>query len=503
MLSTHRSIYKRSRISQVGLQLWLDATADQNFVTDNENRCTLALDRSQYARHFTQTNPDFAPVYLPNTLNSLPSLKFNGIDQFMSFSDETLSWLNNKSFTIFYVATKTPKTNTSMVIGGSSTGIRSNLAAGYISPTTYRFIMGQDDINAVVPTVAPGDPELLVLTYDVETNRREVRRNGLGVALGASDGSLFNMQDQSLGKYLTTYGEFDLGEIIIYDRVLQAYERTIVERDLASKWTITDALFVVNPDPTPEVLPSVLTKVVSMEMIEGLPPTDEQGTPGTPGNEITYDVTNSGTGAYVVDEQSNPTLSFIRGRRYLINVNATGHPFWIQTVAGAYSEENVYNTGVTNNGTQQGTIIVDVPLDAPQLYYACQFHEPMQGSISVVDPEVGDPGYVAAVPPSEDYAPASPGTEDTYFYRIDNQLNPALSLTRGITYIFNIDAEGYPLRFQTITGEYDPLFEYSNGVTNPGDDVGAITWNVSEETPSTLYYVAETKPEMSGVITIV
>lgn len=503
MLSTHRSIYKRSRISQLGLQLWLDATADQNFIVDEQDRCSQALDRSQYSRHFTQNVADFAPLYLPNTVNSLPSLRFNGIDQFMNFSDNTLSWLNNKSFTIFYVATKTAKTNTSMVIGGTSTGLRSNLAMGYISPTTYRFIFGQDDINAVVPTVAPGDPELLVLTYDAQTNRREVRRNGIGVALGASDGSLFNMQDQSLGRYLATYGQFDLGELIIYDRVLQAYERTIVERDLASKWTITDALVAVNPEPTPEVLPSVLTKVVSLQLVEGTEPTEEQGTPGTPGNEITYDVTNAGAGAYVVNGQSNPTLSLIRGRRYLINVNATGHPFWIQTVAGAYSEANVYNTGVTNNGTQSGTIIFDVPLDAPQLYYVCQFHSAMAGSFSVVDPEIGDPGYVAEVPPSEDYAPASPGTADAYFYRIDNQLNPALSLIRGITYIFNIDAPGYPLRFQTISGPYDPEFEYSEGITNAGDDVGAITWNISEETPNTLYYVAETKPEMSGVIAII
>jgi hypothetical protein len=78
-------------------------------------------------------------------------------------------------------------------------------------------------------------------------------------------------------------------------------------------------------------------------------------------------------------------LSFIRGHRYVINVNATGHPFWIQTVSGAYSAGNVYNTGVTNNGTQSGTIIVEVAFDAPQLYYACQYHSSMQGSITVSD----------------------------------------------------------------------------------------------------------------------
>lgn len=98
---------------------------------------------------------------------------------------------------------------------------------------------------------------------------------------------------------------------------------------------------------------------------------------------ITLSVTNSGLSSYTINGASNPTLSFIRGHRYVINVNATGHPFWIQTVSGAYSAGNVYNTGVTNNGTASGTIIFEVPFDAPQLYYVCQNHPVMAGSITV------------------------------------------------------------------------------------------------------------------------
>ena len=69
----------------------------------------------------------------------------------------------------------------------------------------------------------------------------------------------------------------------------------------------------------------------------------------------------------------------------MINVNASGHPFWIQTVSGAYSAENVYSTGVTNGGTDNGTIIFEVPFNAPQLYYVCQYHSSMAGSITVSD----------------------------------------------------------------------------------------------------------------------
>jgi hypothetical protein len=99
---------------------------------------------------------------------------------------------------------------------------------------------------------------------------------------------------------------------------------------------------------------------------------------------VTYNVTNAGSGNYEIDGAVNPTLSFIRGNTYVINVDAVGHPFWIQTVSGGYSSANVYSTGVTNNGTDSGTITISVPFDAPQLYYACEFHSSMQGSITVL-----------------------------------------------------------------------------------------------------------------------
>jgi len=126
-------------------------------------------------------------------------------------------------------------------------------------------------------------------------------------------------------------------------------------------------------------------------------PTGATGAMGATGASggITYTVTNSGSDAYLVNGVSNGTLNLIRGNRYIIDVNASGHPFWIQTVSGAYSSGNIYNTGVTNNGAQVGTIIFEVPLDAPtNLYYACQYHSSMVGSI--VTSNFGPTGPVGA-----------------------------------------------------------------------------------------------------------
>ena len=98
---------------------------------------------------------------------------------------------------------------------------------------------------------------------------------------------------------------------------------------------------------------------------------------------VDYYITNSGSGGYLVNGVLNGTINFVKGKKYRIVVNATGHPFWIQTVSGAYSAGNVYSTGIANAGTDNGAILIELAQSAPDnLYYVCQYHSSMQGSIN-------------------------------------------------------------------------------------------------------------------------
>jgi hypothetical protein len=239
MLSNQRSIYKRARYSQFGLSLWLDATAIDNIERDANEKVSAFQDRSQFIRHLTQPTLANRPTFIPSGINSLPCIRFNGIDQFMLMSDPTLSWLTASSFTIFYVATKTSQSSNSFVIGGTATGTRANLASGYIAANTHRVVFGNDDASTIVPLKTPGQPELYSISFDATTLARIVKRNGTVVGIGSAGGSLAGMTGQSVGRYLTSYGQFDLGEMIIYNRTLSDYEMGQVERDLISKWTIS------------------------------------------------------------------------------------------------------------------------------------------------------------------------------------------------------------------------------------------------------------------------
>lgn len=99
-----------------------------------------------------------------------------------------------------------------------------------------------------------------------------------------------------------------------------------------------------------------------------------------------FSVTNDGSGAYLIDGSPNAAITLVRGRSYIFNINASGHPFWVQTVSGAYSSSDVYNEGIVGNGSSVGQITWTVAGNAPNtLYYACQFHSSMQGTINIID----------------------------------------------------------------------------------------------------------------------
>ena len=63
----------------------------------------------------------------------------------------------------------------------------------------------------------------------------------------------------------------------------------------------------------------------------------------------TINITNSGSGAYLIDNVSNGTIQLVRGNTYNLVITATGHPFWIQTVPGGHSSSNIYNQPYTKS----------------------------------------------------------------------------------------------------------------------------------------------------------
>jgi hypothetical protein len=99
---------------------------------------------------------------------------------------------------------------------------------------------------------------------------------------------------------------------------------------------------------------------------------------------VDFTVSSSGQGAYVINGQNNPTLTLTRGKTYTFDVVVSNHPFWIKT-APEIGFVDIWSGGVTNNGSSPGLVTFAVPDNAPaQLYYQCQFHEPMNGVLTII-----------------------------------------------------------------------------------------------------------------------
>ena len=231
-------IFRRNRFTTSGLQLWLDAALPSTITRDGLGLVSRWADKSGRGRDCVQATAAAQPTFQATGIAGLPAINFDGVDDFLPFSDQTLAYIASSSFTIIYVASKPANANT-YVIGGTNSGTRNNIIAGYVSSNTYKFGFGNDDQNAIVTVGVTGTPEIYTLVYSNADNSRRVRRNGTDVAVGASSGGVTSMTGQVIGRYSATFGAFKIGELLIYNRALTVGEYISIERDLISKWAIS------------------------------------------------------------------------------------------------------------------------------------------------------------------------------------------------------------------------------------------------------------------------
>jgi hypothetical protein len=84
---------------------------------------------------------------------------------------------------------------------------------------------------------------------------------------------------------------------------------------------------------------------------------------------------------------------------------------------------------------------------------------------------------------------------------INGAENPSLTLKRGKTYTFKVNAEGHPFYIMSTQGN-DTTKAYKNGVTGNGSEKGNLIFVVPKDAPDTLYYDCGVHLEMTGKITI-
>jgi len=89
--------------------------------------------------------------------------------------------------------------------------------------------------------------------------------------------------------------------------------------------------------------------------------------------------------SFTLNGIENPSLTLQRGKTYTFNINTPEHPFYIKDKQTP-DTANAYSSGVTNNGTETGTVTFAVPPGAPdRLFYDCGVHNAMTGTITITN----------------------------------------------------------------------------------------------------------------------
>ena len=111
-------------------------------------------------------------------------------------------------------------------------------------------------------------------------------------------------------------------------------------------------------------------------------------TPDAPSSTYSISVTASSNNDYtLVGTDANgevngndPSITMSVGETISFSVNAASHPFYIKTVQGTGTDNQVSN--VTNNGATNGDVRW-TPAAAGTYYYQCSPHNGMYGTITV------------------------------------------------------------------------------------------------------------------------
>ena len=218
---------------------------------------------------------------------------------------------------------------------------------------------------------------------------------------------------------------------------------------------------------------------------------------------------------FYINGQLSPDLELSSNKTYVFDQNdssTNSHPLAISTtkngthdggatinnlkffVNGYNQTENEYSNIFSNDTVFDNAFVVFSPnSDDTQLYYYCLFHSGMANDAKILIDGFKEEIETATLNITNN------GASD---YVISNKNDPTLTLERGKTYEFNIDASGHPFWIKTIssTGTGN---SYSDGITNNGTANGIIVFKVPDDAPDQLYYNCQIHSSMNGIIKIV
>ncbi len=201
-------------------------------------------------------------------------------------------------------------------------------------------------------------------------------------------------------------------------------------------------------------------------------------------------------GPYGMIIKPRNTTSVVRQIQFRANIQTDSSDPMTFTLEGSNDNGTTYTTIVANANTNIGNAVIGSRL---YIYYSAVF----ANSTAYSQYRLTFPTLRVNTSPTlriqkVQFLAAAPGG-----YLIDGSVNASITLNKGQTYEFKVNAPNDIFWIQTVPAPYSSANVYNTGVTNNGCKSSILRFAVPAGAPATLYYVSQTDPTKTGTINIV
>jgi len=192
------------------LEAWWDAAAlsyADNTAIDATNVFT---DRSSNARHASQATATNQPLCKTNIINGNRVVRFDGVDNFLSFTSINPA---NLDYTIIFVGTA-PTATDGILLGASGVNIqfRMNLSGNNVISS---YLNSQTSTSNTFGTASSG-VRMSTWRRNGGNSGLKFRENKTDRSPAVSDGSSFTLEWMGSYWFATPYFTGDVGELLVY-----------------------------------------------------------------------------------------------------------------------------------------------------------------------------------------------------------------------------------------------------------------------------------------------
>lgn len=252
-LKTARALTQSSPVnSAADLVVWYETSLESSFDSSSRIDGTAIAtwyDNNPHTNDFnnaTQSTSGYQPIFYENIFNgSIPAIRFDGTDDYMSFD---LTNLINSDYSIFVVEQKRAASSDKYIVGDSS-GVNYNYVA-YYGDSQPGFGHAANHIYYTNSALAYASPVARMHTGIFSTTTGQQYWYNGGITADTSDSSSSaktaityttspRIGSGKNGGGSNVYFNGDIAEIIVFNRALRTEERQLIELYLSKKYAIS------------------------------------------------------------------------------------------------------------------------------------------------------------------------------------------------------------------------------------------------------------------------